>query len=516
MRPVPGTAVGLLTGALFLVHLSVLPNDTPLRKDAYAYFLKAQEILSGDFTPVVTRPIGWSLVEAPVLAASGSAPLRTRVTAVRVLSAAINALHLPVLFLLLRELGLGSLSTTVLLALFLGTSPAFVASGVSALAEPLFSVLLLLFFTALSSAGRRPRTLLLGGVLAGALSSIRIQGLVLPFFLLAAGFFPAYRSARRFLVGALLLSLLIASPPALHRFRTLGNPFHYGPNSSFFANRYEAIWVEPPPSLSEFLRTHPLPVLIQEFTRAAASNTRDAVQTLFPIPLSVFALVMVPWLRGPPGILLPLFLALWWISLLPIYRLAADARYWVPLIPFALILPAAGLQRLAVLSGNPRLALLLLAAVTVAFGVQRSSAIQAQHLAHRSRASDPGIAWVAANVRGAIATLQVGDLVMQELPDTRIGGRDEFTLCAPQTGLRILRPDLAPDLPGMLDDARRRGATHLLVAPGDEERRPVLARLAEAPPVRLRPVPLPPGSVLRLFAFSDAPTFTDPCPPYEP
>src|SRR5437773_2937924 len=64
----PAMFVGALVAAGFLLRLAVTPFNTPVDVDVFAYMVKAVEIDRGDWTPVRSHAIGWSILMAPVLA----------------------------------------------------------------------------------------------------------------------------------------------------------------------------------------------------------------------------------------------------------------------------------------------------------------------------------------------------------------------------------------------------------------------------------------------------------------
>jgi hypothetical protein len=71
--------------------------------------------------------------------------------------------------------------------------------------------------------------------------------------------------------------------------------------------------------------------------------------------------------------------------------------------------------------------------------------------------------WVAQNIRGKIAITEGGDLIMVNLPDTKVGGVGQYERYAPESGLSIVRPGYFENLSSAMEWYKEIGVTHLAV-----------------------------------------------------
>src|SRR5262245_21158200 len=88
----PVRFVAMLTLVGLLLRLAATPFGAPINVDVFAYMLKAIEIGRGEWTPVRSHAIGWSLVLAPVLAAVRGGSVMTLMNLTRVVADVAGAL----------------------------------------------------------------------------------------------------------------------------------------------------------------------------------------------------------------------------------------------------------------------------------------------------------------------------------------------------------------------------------------------------------------------------------------
>src|SRR5262245_47819856 len=84
--------VAALTGIGLVLRLAATPFGAPINVDVFAYMLKAIEIGRGEWTPVRSHAIGWSILLAPVLAAARGFSIMTRMNLTRAMADVAGAL----------------------------------------------------------------------------------------------------------------------------------------------------------------------------------------------------------------------------------------------------------------------------------------------------------------------------------------------------------------------------------------------------------------------------------------
>lgn len=462
----PAAFVAAAAAVAFAVRLAATPFDVPANLDVHAYALKAREIAAGDLTPIRSHAIGWSLLLAPVVWLMPEAPMMTVLNATRIVASAVDALVLLPFAVLVRQ----TLDPRAqpLALLFYPFALLLVRMAVRGFSEPLLT-LLLVGAVAGVLAGRRSRPALVAGACAAGLACwVHPTGVVVP---IIAALVAAVASARGRRAGALAtvvaIALVVAAPAALQRARTFDGPFDYGANTRFFLEHRADVWSPhvASPGWREYLVSQPPARIVDRLiVRGAGATLWDFATDVVHVPLVPFV-VYGAWQAVHAPALRPVVwtLAIFLLSWMPVYELFGTGRHLAPVLPFALILAAAGIAAPAHARRHAG-AWMLAAAVAFAAGESTAAGVQRQQ-ALRGEEID-GLAWgrwVAEHVRGRLALSKGHELVMMHVPDARIGGADIFTMSAPRTGLALIRPGHFSTLDDALAWMHKRGVSHLLV-----------------------------------------------------
>jgi hypothetical protein len=478
--PSPALATAGLVLVAGLLRLGLAPLDAVLRQDAFAYLVKACEIARGNLVPMSSHAIGWPLALAPFVGLTECPSPGLAMVVARLVSIAAAIVVLLVLARLARDLV--DLATGHLALLLAAVSAILISSAASAMAEPLFTLLLLAAVLDVVRAGTAGAVPWRAGLWVGLSWWVRPHGLLAAAAILLAIAADRRRAGRwtatlRRSAGVGLLACAVAAPAALQRAAAFGSLLTFGENDKLlFAAQKEHVWSANVPPVS--FRT-----FVADLTWRGAYDRlvvrgvgRVAVQSTLYVatPILVPFIAVSAWARRRDERFRPVLIvtATWLAGVVPL----ADAgmRHLYPILPFALLLAADGLTRVAHGSSLRRGAVTLL---VVVFVVQ--SLVTA--VLYRQRESSPAVSdglewgrWAAAHVRGRLAIVEGGDLVMMHVPDTSVAGVGLMDLYAPITGLRVTRPGSFESLPEAMAWMRSIGVTHLAVDDANIERRSYL------------------------------------------
>jgi hypothetical protein len=468
---------------LFIMSLGIrfllTPYHQVLREDAYIYVMKGIEISHDNFTPSLTHSIGLPLFLGLFLRLFGTDSIFQNMLYARLISVVVGSASIFPLAAIGKRL-LGKLGTLLLLVFFC-FSTELILSSYSVYAEPLFMLLLLLVVIFIIKS-TESRNWVLAASLFGALAyAVRPNGLfILPIILIS--FFLMRKqipqSNSYYFLYIIAIFMLVSAPFLYPRYACFGSPFFYGENSKYFVDSYEQVWSNniPIPSLVDYLKTHSFADYIEKFFVRGFLKSLAGFMSVMPWVLLPFvAYGIFKYCRDALFISLTTILAVWLISVTPVYAVFSSARYFVPLIPIALIFGVKGIKRVLDKIYFGGTALLV---ITVALVV--SSLVRPVHqwrLYHIANEDYAWAKWAAENVRGKIAIVEGGDLIMMHLPDAVVGGVGQMDIYAPESGLSIVRPGYFIEIRKAMDWLREIGTTHIALDDINIERRPYLKEL---------------------------------------
>jgi hypothetical protein len=446
--------------------------------------IKAVEIDRGEWTPVRSHAIGWSILLAPVLATVRNLPALTLMNITRAAASLVGALVVvPFAFLVRETLDRRGQVLALLLCPF---ALLLVRISVRGFAEPALTFVLVGAVAAAAMAHRRTDAWIVAAILAGTGFWFHPTGLLNIGIAAAIVFVTAARAERlRLAAAVVVLAAAVSVPAGLQRERAFGSALDFSFNNRFFAATDLEMYTPraTPPTLRQYFSTHTAGQIADRFlVRGLGAELKtfsfDVLHGLL-VPLVIVGCWLVrrdPLLR-PHVIALTVFLTSW----IPVYELYGNGRHLSVGLPFALALAAAAV---VYVTRNVRHAGAWALAAAMTFGVAESTAavVQRQRAVHDS--SLAGLEWgrwTAEHVRGRLAISGGHELVMMFLPDASVGGADIFSMYAPTTGLALIRPGEFPTLDEAMTWMRAQHVTHLVVDPQDEGT-PYLAPLASGPP----------------------------------
>ena len=313
-----------------------------IREDALAYLSKAEEILQGNFTPLLTRGIGLSIWESIFILLLGSGELLKDISIVKALSAITGTLlFIPIALISKKLFNRNVMIISVLLFTF---QPWLIKNTASAYTEPLFTLTILITFYFLLKSTDHRYYLVLASVVASFSYWVRPNGiLLLPILLTYAILIrrdiPKWEN--RYIVYIVFAFITVSFPHLWLRWLEYGSPTYYGAASHYFAESYEQA-ISPNyegQSIFQFLATHsPLYVVKREIIGLV--RTINAVTSNMLIPTVGFAIIGLIYTFKRKCSFIHITYGIWILFFSWIFYLFRPTRYFIPLVPLAIILAA--------------------------------------------------------------------------------------------------------------------------------------------------------------------------------
>jgi len=407
-----------------LVRLYFTPFSTPLREDAYAYVIKSSEIAQGNFTPMLSHAIGWPIFLSPFYYLFKEVPIFQYMVFVRFIYDLIGALLIfPIAYIGKKLLDKRSLIILMVLFTFY---PSLIESGISGLPAPLFTFLFLLTVYFIIKCKENKNYILLAAIFGGLAYYVRINGLlILPIIFMRKNI-PKFKYGYIFYIMAIFL--LVSAPMLYQRYVYFDSSFSYGPTSKYLVDNYQQVWSNnvKVPSLFDYLETHTISDIINKFF------IRGFLSVLFtyfyfsisPILLIFLIYGMIYYFNDKRFVPFYLVLILWVMSLSIVFDIFNPSRYLYPTIPLLLIFISLSIKDIF---NTNRFKNILLTILLVTFALF-SLVFLMNHersLNEINSKINEGLIWsewVANNIKGKIAIIEGGDLIMMHLPDTTVSG----------------------------------------------------------------------------------------------
>ena len=474
-----------------LVHVAVMclvgaSSALFIPTDGVAYFLKAREILAGDWTPILSHEIGWPVLMAPILALVGSLSVPGQFIALSVYSSLFAAVSvIPVSVLARKWFGrLWVIAWLFWLAMLLRRTKFFIALLTEPVFLPVF-ILAIIFVTGALSWRRAA----LSGALAGICSWIRPNGLfVLVIVLLLIGIQiwreEGLRTKR--LLGLLLAAaaawLLVIAPKSYGRIDAFGEVLSYGINSRYVAGSIARAWSTNQPDLG----------LVEYLVSSSPAEWFDRFVVRGVVPMTVLylegvgsrylphtilffiGLAVCIFRRGPPGILVSHLV--WLAGLSLVASTYPVARHWWPIRPFYVMCAALGLSMVTRSMKHRHLWASAVTALILIHGVGSLASSTVRHRAMAARqAVEPVSEWIVSNLTGKMGMHSTGSFFVPFDPGMKIGGRS-FGFYRSERLETSLLP-YTDDLATFFDLMERHDMTHLMLDSEPKWITPVEAKL---------------------------------------
>ena len=329
--------------ALFVIALAIRIHFSfiipIIREDALSYLFKAEEILQGNFTPLLERGIGLSIWESIFILLLGSGELLSDISIAKALSAITGTLlFIPIALISKKLFNRNVMIVSVVLFTF---QPWLITNAASAYTEPLFTLILLTtFYFLLKSTDHRYYLLLASGV-ASFSYLVRPNGILLVpilciYAMLMRNDIPKWKN--RYLIYIVLVFIIVSLPYSWLRWLEYGSPIYYGVNSDFFAESAAQAGSKGQ-SIFQFLATHsPLYILKREIIGLA--RTINAAMSNMLIPTVGFAIIGLIYTFKRRCSFIHITYGIWILFFSWIFYLFRPTRYFIPLVPLAIILAA--------------------------------------------------------------------------------------------------------------------------------------------------------------------------------
>lgn len=472
---------------LFILSLSIrlilTPYNLVLREDAYVYLLKSLEITKGNFVPILTHAIGWPLFMSPFFYLFGSTSIFQNMIYARIISDFVGALSIfPLAYIGKKLLDKRGLISLLILFAF---SSHLIISSTSALTEPLFTFLLLISVYFIIKARENQNYILVASLFGALAYYVRPNGILVLLIILLSFFLlrkEIPKFSYKYLIYIILVFFIVSAPFLYQRYTYFGSPFFYGENSKYFVDTYQQVWSNniPVPSLMDYLSTHTFTDYFNKFViHGFFKIIFDYVYfgVISPLLLFFFLYGILMYFNDKKFLPLIVVFFIWIVGFTPAWDIFGTPRHLYPTIPFILIFSTAAIND--IFKNNKYRNILLSSFLIVFILFSLITPIVSWYKSSQSPIYD-GLEWgrwAAQNIKGKIAIIEGGDLIMMHLPDTKVSGVGQMDLYAPKSNLSIVRPGYFENLSSAMEWFKEIGVTHLALDDLNINRRPYLKEI---------------------------------------
>jgi 4-amino-4-deoxy-L-arabinose transferase-like glycosyltransferase len=248
------------------------PFSEVLREDAYYFLIKGFEIREGNWVPMHSHSIGWSVILAVFLKVFGIRSIFDGMVLSRGLSILIMGLSI------FPFSGLADKLTdkkSAIVAVFaFALSPVLIHTGgseYSGYSEPLFILLVISTVYYLADSDNKPRDIFIAAILASFSYYVRPNGIfMLGVILLYLAWLIWYKKANlswSFLPLVPFLFFLVSLPDLYMRYAAYGSAFDFDKNSQYFADLHAQMSPNnsSAPSIIDYIKTHSINNYFRKF-----------------------------------------------------------------------------------------------------------------------------------------------------------------------------------------------------------------------------------------------------------
>lgn len=476
----------------FLLMVTLMTFSAPfnevLREDAYYFLLKGFEIAEGNWVPIHSHSIGWSMVLAVFLKVFGIRSIFNGMILSRVLSILIMGLSIFPFSSLANKLT--DKKSAIIAVLAFTFSPTLIRTGgsdYSGYSEPLFILLVISTMDYLADPDNKPRSIIIATILASLSYYVRPNGIfmvgVILLYLIWLLWYKKVSLNWSFLLLVPFLFFLISLPHLYMRYKAYGSAFDFGKNSQYFADSYAQSSSNntPTSSITSYLKTHSVDDYFRKFIYHGLFRIANQFYSLLgEVWLLLFFLGTVKYLildRFPKFDLLFILFLVSVAGLTPVFEVYGISRHLYVLLPFAFIISSKFLIDLLGESNRNNILVLLfilLLLVSTALKPDLYRSIVNGTSITTPKVQDKWATWVASNLRGNIAIVEGKDLIEMILTDPKIGSKKLLNLSAEQLGIAAFRPDIYNRLEDAMRDFKKMQVNYLMLDTENIKRRPYL------------------------------------------
>jgi len=465
----------------FLVMATVILGHVPcgevLRKDAFAYLVKAVQITHGDWTPLEHGVMGWPIFQAFFLKLFNVSSIFYAMIVSRLLSVILMAAIIIPCYFLCRKI-LNPYATVVALS-GIALSPRFIYMGKDAMTEPLFLLLAVTVVVLLTNdEACSPARMLCAAALAGLSFWVRPNGLFLLPVVFGSVLFAVFRHRKNFslLFAAPLVFFLVALFQLYDRFRTFGGALHFGANSKYLVSSYQDVWAVnvSAPTWREYILTNSWPDYFHKFVENGLFKVLGYVHRLpghvwpylFWVACVFFLVVKKDRKLVPIWLVFTFFI----LGLVPVADIYGTLRHVYVLLPFLIIIAAKFLGEL-IARIPARTARFFCTCIFVVFlimqaGIPGRTALYSPAL---PMVHDRWAKWAAGHLTGMTAIIEGADLIQMHLSYETLG---RMNIDHAPDALSLFRPGNYPHLAAAMKDLDAVQTRYLLLDPLNMRQRP--------------------------------------------
>lgn len=460
------------------------PFNEVLREDAYDYLLKGFEITEGNWVPIRSHSIGWSIVLAIFLKVFSIRSIFNGMILSRALSISVMGLSIFPFSSLANKL---TDKKSAMIAVFaFALSPILIrtaGSEYSGYSESLFILLVISTMYYLSDSDNKSQSIVIATILASLSYYVRPNGIfMLAVILLYLIWLLWYKRVNwSFLLLVPFLFFLISLPHLYLRYEAYGSAFDFGENSQYFADLHTQALSNNASvsSITNYLRTHSFDDYLRKFVYHGLFKMANQFYSLLGEAwLLLFFLGTAKYLildRFSKFDLLFILFFVFVAGLTPIFQVYGIPRHLYVLLPFTFIISSKFLiDLLGASNRNNILVLLFILLLLVRIPLELNLSIVNGTNITTPKVQDKWATWVANNLRGNIAIIEGDDLIKMILTDTKIGSKKLLNLSAEQLGIFTFRPHYYNNLEDAMQDFKKRQAEYLMLDTENIKRRPYL------------------------------------------
>jgi hypothetical protein len=462
------TAVSVLASVFLILWAGpMVPNS-----DGITYFMKAREIVRGNWTPVISHEIGWPIFMAPVVGLVKGLAVERQTQILMMYCALWGSLSIiPLAWISRSWLGRVWMIAGPMWAAFILRYFRLTAKLAT---EPIFVVLILGSLILILGRRTAPRVALCGA-LVGLTCWIRPNGVFLIPAIMVIYIFRGIsgkqlRNVRYWLLMVVMIgtTLLVVAPKNMLRNESLrGQLLHYGRNSLYLTvNSIERVWTDNPPPARQFgqyfAETTPAD-WFDKFVIHGAYGAFLGFMTILgsvnlPFTLLFVAGILALYRHHALAVMLTIF-GFWLAGLSVVWQVHHTPRYWWPTAPFVVVLCSAG--TVAILA-RQRLRYVWTAILLGLIGLHAAmnGAQTAREFAARPDPR-PVSSWINKNVQGILATSRYSWSIAVFNSDMTAGGLPHENYQSKT--LKIIKMPYVDTLRQFFDHEKRRGVSHMMI-----------------------------------------------------
>jgi len=347
----------IISGSI-LLKLYSLDFEIPLYKDNLDLTLRAFLHLEGNFEVSPNRNFGWSLFQSPFLLLVNSENFLDYSKIVRIVGLGVSVFSIPIMYFLSRKFFDQKLS--LIATSFFAFYPQINQISGLGQTEPLFILSLMLsFFFILRQ--KNDNLVFLSFMFAGIAYSIRPMGMIMMFILVIIyliNFKKDPKPLKLFL--CIVIFLLIILPISSVRYDQYGDPLYYGDVSKGFVTHTSMLNAKniEPVSANEFIQNEGFYSFFELFILSGIINSIKGIISI-SLPYLVFLVPMGILLSFKTESKIQKFILSNWIliifyglSLTIVSAIVLSTRFFLPLIPFLIIISILPLQKLNIITNS--------------------------------------------------------------------------------------------------------------------------------------------------------------------